>query len=174
MEEIWRDIEGYEGHYQVSNLGRVKSLERYMNGRNGGKSLLKERILKPIKNNRGYLNVNLSKNRKRKNANIHRLVAKAFIPNPDNKPEVNHVDTNKKNNRADNLEWATTKENIRHAWEKGLCKPTIPPSPVDKDLNLVAIIVTSYKQGVVTQKEVADRFGISVGTVCNYIKRYGA
>lgn len=99
MEEIWKDIEGYEGLYQVSNLGRVKGLKR------GG-------IIKPQLSHRGYYRVGLYKNRKYHAATVHRLVAIAFVPNPYNLPEVNHKDENKTNNRADNLEWCTRYYNL--------------------------------------------------------------
>ena len=99
--EIWKDIEGYEGIYQVSNLGRTKRL--YKND--------KEKILKPFSNKDGYLIVNLCKEGKVKSRSVHRLVAQAFIPNPENKPEVNHKDENKSNNKVENLEWVTSKEN---------------------------------------------------------------
>ena len=103
MKEIWKDIEGYEGLYQVSNLGRVKSKHR-----------VSERILKPSINSRGYMLVILSKNGEYKSGKVHRLVAQSFIPNTENKPQVNHIDENKTNNMASNLEWVTVKENINH------------------------------------------------------------
>ena len=106
MNEIWKDIDGYEGLYQVSNLGNVKSL----NYRHTGK----ERILKPGNNGLGYLQVNLCKNRKTRHFTIHRLVAKAFLENPDNKSDVNHKDEDKTNNCVDNLEWMTRKDNINY------------------------------------------------------------
>lgn len=106
VEEIWVDIKGYEGLYQVSNLGRVKSLERIDSL--GHKR--KEKIFKPQKN-KGYLRVSLWKDGKGKKYSIHRLVAIAFIPNPDNLPEVNHKDENKFNNNVDNLEWCTVAYN---------------------------------------------------------------
>lgn len=102
MKEIWKDVEGYEG-YQVSNKGRVKSL----NFRHTGK----ERILKSNPDG-GYCLVSLYRNGKRTSKKIHRLVATAFIPNPENKPEVNHINHNKRDNRASNLEWVTSEENL--------------------------------------------------------------
>lgn len=99
MEEIWKDIEGYEGLYQVSNLGKVKSL-------NYNKTA-KSELLKLRKNTNGYTRVVLYKNRKAKDYQVHRLVAEAFIPNPNNYPIINHKDENKTNNRVDNLEWCT-------------------------------------------------------------------
>ena len=103
MQEIWKDIEGYEGRYQVSNFGNVKSLY-YINGGN-------EKILKPLKCTNGYLSIHLHKEGKRKCYLLHRLVAKAFIANPYNLQQVNHKDENITNNIADNLEWCSPKYN---------------------------------------------------------------
>lgn len=108
--EIWKDIAGVEGCYQISTLGRVKSLERYTeNGR-----LVRERILKTRVNKRGYEYVCIQKNNKRVAIKIHRTVAQTFILNPDNLPEINHKDENKLNNCADNLEWCTREYNARY------------------------------------------------------------
>ena len=103
MDEIWHDIEGYEGLYQISNKGRVKSLK-----------CGKERIRTPVISNSGYLNIILYKNTEAQHRLVHRLVAEAFIPNLENKPQINHKDENKLNNCVDNLEWVTAKENINH------------------------------------------------------------
>ena len=108
MEEVWKPVVGYEGLYEVSNMGRVKSLG---NGKSNNSSYSKERILKGRKTHRGYLRVNLYKNNKAKDYYIHRLVAEAFIPNIDNLPCINHKDENPKNNHVTNLEWVTYKEN---------------------------------------------------------------
>ena len=103
MNETWKDITGYEGLYQVSDLGHVRSL------RNG-----KVRILKPGRNRSGHLIVGLCRNRKLRNFSLHRLVAKAFIPNPLNLPVINHRDENPANNVVDNLEWCTQKYNVNY------------------------------------------------------------
>ena len=101
MEEIWRDIEGYEGEYQVSNLGRIMSLKYN-----------KKKILSLKTRKDGYKEVVLSKNNIQKWCYVHRLVAIAFIPNPNNKSDIDHIDTNKSNNCVDNLRWVTKEENM--------------------------------------------------------------
>lgn len=109
-EEIWKDIEGYEGLYQISNLGRVKSLERWVTANWGktkklSKQLIKEKIRKISYNSNGYALVVLAKQGKNKTYLLHRLVASAFVDNPNNLTIVNHKDENPSNNRYDNLEW---------------------------------------------------------------------
>lgn len=120
MEE-WRDIEGYEGLYQISNQGRLKSLKRVipLHGKNqfsefDAQKTIQERIMNVSINGYGYCQSSLYKNGKFKTKLIHQLVARAFIPNPENKPTVNHIDGDKTNNCVDNLEWATSKEQTQH------------------------------------------------------------
>ena len=112
MEEIWKDIEGYEKIYQISNMGRVRSF--YYHNFN------KVIILKAYKTKSGYLMVGLRKDGKRKHHLIHRLVAKSFIENPKNKSQVNHKNGVKEDNEIQNLEWTTQSENSKHAVKKGL------------------------------------------------------
>lgn len=113
MKEEWKDIQGYEGLYQVSNLGNIKSLSNKSNHK-------RAKYLIQNKNKGGYKKVYLYKNHKRECYSVHRLVAKMFIPNPMNKKEVNHIDCNKENNCVNNLEWCTRKENHLHKCLNGL------------------------------------------------------
>ena len=115
MEEIWKTIKGYENYYQISNQGRVKSVTRFVND-NNGVVLLKSKILNPMMNEKGYLRIGLSKNNQRKYKRIHRLVAEAFIPNPDNKPQINHKNGIKTDNRVSNLDWVSISENVKHSY----------------------------------------------------------
>ena len=122
--ETWKDIKDYEGLYQVSNLGNVRGLKRIVKI---SKTLEKykevpEHLLKPSKTKKGYLYVSLADNGIIKNVRVHKLVAKAFIPNSDETLQINHIDGNKENNNVNNLEWVTCKENIRKAWEMDLCE----------------------------------------------------
>lgn len=107
--EIWKDIKWYEW-YQISNLWNIKCLNY--------KKTLKEKLLKCVFNKNWYVYISLYKNSLTKTYRVHRLVAKAFIPNPENKPQVNHIDWNKKNNCVENLEWITASENQKHSYIK--------------------------------------------------------
>ena len=112
--EVWKDIQGYEGLYQVSNLGRVKSLGRFIDRLVYGNYWQEERILKLHKTKYGYLMVELRKNKKPKNFLVHRLVAMTFISNPENKPQIDHINADKTNNSVNNLRWVTAKENVNN------------------------------------------------------------
>ena len=114
MIEEWRPVVGYEGLYEVSNTGRVRSLDRYVKSKGESYWLRKGKMLSPAKDKNGYLKVNLSCNGKNNIIRVHRLVTEAFLPNPDNLPEVNHKDEDKTNNNVENLEWCNRKDNINY------------------------------------------------------------
>lgn len=118
MDEVWKDIEGYEGYYQVSSLGRVRSLDRVVATSNGRTRISHGRILVPC--GRPYRHVCLSRGNVQEQRRVHRLVAEAFIPNPENLRDVDHIDCDKTNNRVDNLRWCTPSQNARYALENGI------------------------------------------------------
>ncbi len=120
--EIWKDIKGYEGLYQASNKILVKSLERKIKKKNGFYKTIKERILKMPTNGSGYPIVSLSKDGLATEFHVHRILAETFIDNPNGYSQINHINGNKADNRLENLEWCTPKDNILHAYRTGLNK----------------------------------------------------
>ncbi len=146
IQEVWKPIDGFPG-YEISNLGKVKSPNK---------------ILKTTPNYSGYHLVTLCNSKKYITPRVHRLVAKAFIPNPNNLPEVNHLDGDKSNNKASNLIWCSSKQNMRHAIETGLIK--------QKRLSLEEIkqIKFEYKNGK-TVPELAKKFGISENGISRHL-----
>lgn len=177
--EVFKDVLGYEGLYQVSNYGRVKSLKRenifYCGLRKEFlKRPVKEKILSFNKSNRGYLQVCLTKNGKYRTYTVHRMVAIAFIPNKNNKSQVNHKDGNKENNRVDNLEWCSPKENSNHAFKTGLSKPHNMRKVKQYDLegNFIKLwnsMIDFYKENNLNLKSV----GIALCCKGIYKKAYG-
>lgn len=121
INEIWKDIQGYDGIYQISNYGKVKICEHIIYTKDNVLIKVKERIMKTFIT-RGYEQVILQKNGKSKHYQVHRLIAQSFIPNPENKPQVNHINGIKTDNRLENLEWCTQRENQIHAYKTGLQK----------------------------------------------------
>ena len=145
--EIWKDIKGFEGSYQISSLGRVKSVERTRKGKNGSVVPVYEKILSLKTDRDGYKDVSLCSNNKPKSYKVHRLVAEAFIPNPDNKPCIDHIDTDKTNNTValnedgsvnyekTNLRWCTHSENrLNPITQKKLSLPIIQIDKTGKPL----------------------------------------
>lgn len=129
MDEVWKDIPSYEGYYQVSNLGRIKRLPRH---KPTDKRKTHNNIRKPRLAENGYFRINLSKDNSVKWFGIHRLVALAFIPNPDKLPVINHKDENKQNNRVDNLEWCTHQYNREYGTARERQQKTRAANPNDK------------------------------------------
>lgn len=157
MEEIWKDIQGYEGLYQVSNLGRIKRLSYYTdNLLTNGKSFHKERIKKQSYDKDGYLYCTIWDKDKSKLIRSHRAVCTAFIPNELNKSCVNHKNGIKHDNRLENLEWATNSENDLHAYKTGL-----------RTVNKTALGKTGYKSSTGKIVLQFDKQG-------NFIKEYGS
>ena len=120
--EFWRQIAGYEGIYEISTFGRIRSLPKYRKTKYNTKALYKGVVLKPILQQNGYVYANLHKSNKPKLFRIHRLVAIAFIPNSENKPQINHKNGIKTDNSVVNLEWVTASENVKHAYKNGLSR----------------------------------------------------
>ena len=160
MQEEWKDIKGFEGCYQVSNFGQVKSLPQKRRWHQRKPYLLSANIVK-----NGYCLAHLYIQYQRKAIPIHRLVALAFIPNPSNKPQVNHKDGNKQNNKVDNLEWVTKAENGKHAFRNGFLK--LPPPK----LNQEDVIKIGELYPRFSQRKIAKIFNVSRGTISDVINK---
>lgn len=152
MEELWKDIKGYENFYQVSNLGRIKSLT----GFNRGGYYKRDKILNQYITTTGYKRVDLTSNKKTKMYKVHRLIAQAFIPNSQHKKQINHINGNKLDNRIENLEWCTARENIIHAYDTGLNNRVVNIS--EQDINN---IIDMYIKKEYSLKEISKKFKIS-------------
>lgn len=133
--EKWLPVIGYEGCYEVSNLGRVKSVRRTVRSFPRNRTV-PSRILRQSSLRGGYLSVGLWKNHLFKRVTVHRIVAQAFIPNPKKLPQVNHVDGNKLHNRVDNLEWCSREQNMQHAYTHGLTNPAANFGDTSRGLKL--------------------------------------
>lgn len=151
MIELWKDIKGYEGLYQVSDLGRVK---RVTTGR----------LLKGRQHPQGYLGVTLSKNNIKSTKTIHRLVAETFIPKTENNPQANHIDEDKTNNKVSNLEWMTAKENINHGTRNERAAKT-------KSIPIIATnLTTGESQEFNSTKECARHLRLDPGNITKVLK----
>ena len=164
MQEIWKDIEGYEGLYKVSNLGRVKSL--------GNKSNHKSEIILRQSNVLGYSMVSLLRDSKSKMFKVHRLVAQAFIPNPNNRPQVNHKNGIKTDNCIDNLEWCDAKQNMQHAVKYGLAKQLKgKDNPRSKKIYQIDVLTNKVVNVFCGLREMERETGFSRSNVVNSTKR---
>lgn len=171
MEEIWKDIKNYEGLYKISNLGKVKRISS------------KERFIKETDNGNGYKLVGLSKNNKRKNYYVHRLVAEAFIPNLNSFKEINHIDNNKSNNKVNNLEWCNRSYNVKYSYDNGY---HIPPKgmlgrkgknhsiskPV-KQYDMSGNLIKEYESANLASQETGICYGSIKKCRCNKQKTAG-
>ena len=164
-EELWKPIENYEGLYEVSNKGNVRSLDRDVQYKKTDFTMkIKGVDLKPNVLKKGYLQVGLSKNGKRKSMLVHRLVMNAFNPTTDENLQINHIDGNKENNEVSNLEWVTAIENTNHAYDTGLRDDTIGNNRKLTEDEVLEII-DLYETGNYTQKELGNKYNIGRNTV---------
>ena len=169
MIELWEPIKGYK-YYEISNFGNVRSLNKKVSSgiKNNKTRIHKGKVLKQKNSGGGYKQVclvQLSNNKKTKL--VHRLVAQAFIPNPENKPCINHIDSNRKNNNVRNLEWVTYKENTKHSIEYGNFKPTTYGKIQKKDKQE---IITLYNQSKLGYRKIAKIYGVHYTRIYQIIK----
>lgn len=173
VDEIWLPVVGYEHLYEVSNLGNVKSLGRVVPYSDGRIRTYTGKLLNPSEKGKrenaekGYLEVRLTDDNKiSKNYVVHRLVATAFIPNPENKPTVNHIDGNKHNNNVDNLEWATYSENNQHAYDNNLKSDNVKVGKYDLNSNLISVYNSIHEAGRENNCNISN-----IHSVCNGKRR---
>lgn len=165
MEEIWKDIPNYETAYQASNLGRIRSLDRFVRN-NIGKRLIRGQILKPVIDPNGYYHVSIkipNSDLKRRSVKVHRLVADTFLLKIPGKLKINHIDGDKANNGISNLEYCTTSENIKHALATGLQKRRAERINAKLKEDDVTFIREHY--GKIKLKDLALKFGVSKSTI---------
>lgn len=175
MQEIWKSLKGiveYGDYYEVSNLGRVRSVDRKVNSISGGRTI-KGKILKQWHDKDGYCRVTLNLNGKKSNYGVHQLVARCFIHNKDNKPTVNHKDGDKENNSVENLEWFTHKEQVNHADDNKLRNMPKGENVYIAKLteNEVREIFSLYKSKKYSQRKLAKMYGVSEGAIQGIVYR---
>lgn len=166
--EVWKEIPGTNGIYQASSLGRIRSVDRYVkNPLTKRMNFKKGVVLKPQIKRKGYLAVTYRKNGKSAEGKVHRLVAIAFIPNPDNLPQVNHIDLDKSNNRVWNLEWSDQERNMAHAALDGVFKGYWGARMPNSSLRTIQLVIDAYDSGE-SSRSVGKRFGLDKKTVLRY------
>lgn len=173
MEEIWKDIEGYEGLYRVNTNGVVESLPREVINGTGGRFMSKPKIMNHHKDNMGYIRVALCKNGKMTKTKLHRILAIAFIPNPENKPQINHINSIRDDFRLENLEWVTAGENLKHCYGHNRKKRFSPMDGMYNNRNYIPRDVNQYTldgEFVAYYESLADaerKTGISKSSIGN-------
>jgi hypothetical protein len=162
MNEVWKQIKGYEGAYEVSSTGRVRGMDRTDARGNRRRSRVKKQVI-----HLGYPAVSLYKNGSSRTIKVHRLVAENFLPHDHNKGHVNHINGVKTDNRVCNLEWCTPKENIHHAYRTGLIQATGRP----KAMNQTQVRIAKRCREIgMSYQNIGDCMGLTFGTVCRAIK----
>ena len=166
--ENWYDVKGFEGTLQVTKSGKVRTKDRFVEYSPYGKKrkqFCKGSVLNQAPDSKGALCVWFTHNKRNMSRRVHRLLALTFLPNPENKPQVNHKDGNRKNNHIDNLEWATQEENMYHAKINGLTnQPKI-------NWEVAQEIIRRYDQGGITQKELAEEYGCTPSNISNVVRK---
>lgn len=165
MSETWKAIAGYEGYFSVSDLGRIRSETRTVPHKRHGSVTYTGKMLSPTITERGanrYCLINLTKDGKGKSWLVHRLVAAAFVDNPNDQNVVNHIDGDGTNNRASNLEWISAQENTEHAYRLGLAKGNVGIKNPSAKLTVddVRAIKELIREGQMTQRAIAEKFGV--------------
>lgn len=169
--EIWKPVNGFEGLYEISDHGRLLSLSRTVVRPNGTLQKRNMHMIVPHDDGKGYLQTTLNLKDRRRIVYIHQLVAETFIVNPENKPEINHIDGNKKNNDVANLEWVTRSENIQHAFRLGL-KTMKPAFEASLLVSQKACRCVETGKIYVSRSEAERDTGISNGCICDSIKKH--
>lgn len=171
--EIWKTIPKFNNEYEISNLGRIRSTDSIIKRSNGWPYFRKGKILKPSSKYGGYYKGAVCVNKKMISYKIHRLVAEVFIPNPENKEEVNHIDGNKLNNNISNLEWCTRQENIKHCIDNNLQIPfkgeEIGTSILKE--SQVNEIREKFTPRIYTRSKLAKEYGVSEATIKDVLYR---
>lgn len=165
-QEEWEPVRSFEDFYEVSSLGRVRSLDRTITRRDGATKRFKGRILSSAKHNSGYRSVTLAKEGVNKSFLVHRLVAEAFLPRAPYHEEVNHKDGNKTNNAVENLEWCSRSENIQHSIKIGLFTKLVgSQKPASKLTERDVVEIRRHLESGMLVREVAARFGVSTAPI---------
>lgn len=165
MEEVWGEVPDFKGLYEASTLGRIRSLDRNVTGKNGVTKRFSGRVLAPVPMKTGYHTVSLSKDGVAVRYLVHRLVALSFIPNPDGLEEVNHKDGVKHHNALSNLEWMSRVRNIRHAMGMGLIQGVGEQNPAAKLTEKQVVQIKQLSRLYLSPREIASAFGVKPSTI---------